>query len=152
MKSKSNVPPKKSKPTVQKKDFWQTIDQFLHNKWVIGVMLVIVSFVYNHNYSNIYDRKIDLNGDNIYYYSLGQALSHGEGYTNIISLEKTPHSHFPPGYPWFISKILKISPDNIQAVKKALIKRDLIDVDGDKITFNDSLFKLWLKRQRRYLG
>ena len=40
------------------------------------------------------------------------------------------------------------SSANIQAVKKALIKRDLIDVDGDKITFNDSLFKLWLKRQQ----
>ena len=42
------------------------------------------------------------------------------------------------------------SSANIQAVKKALIKRDLIDVDGDKITFNDSLFKLWLKRQQFY--
>ena len=119
MKSKSKETPKNSKPTAQKKDFWQLVDQFLHNKWVIGVMLVIVSFVYNHNYSNIYDRKIDLNGDNIYYYSLGQALSHGDGYTNIISLEQSPHAHFPPGYPWFISKILKASPDNIQAVKKA---------------------------------
>ena len=51
-----------------------------------------------------------------------------------------------------IKKYRLESSANIQAVKKALIKRDLIDVDGDKITFNDSLFKLWLKRQRRYLG
>lgn len=81
-------------------------------------MLVIVSFVFFINYSAIYDKKVDLNGDNIFYYSLGQALSQGDGYTNIISYEKTPHSHFPPGYPVFISIINKISPDNIQAVKK----------------------------------
>ena len=118
MKSKSKPISKNSKQSVQRTDFWQMIDRFLHNKWVIGVMLVIVSFVYNHNYSNLYDRKIDLNGDNIYYYSLGQALHQGEGYTNIISWSKSPHSHFPPGYPWFISKIMKVSPDNIQTVKK----------------------------------
>ena len=82
-------------------------------------MLLIVSFVYNHNYSSMYDKKIDLNGDTIYYYSLGQALSQGEGYTNIISYKKTPHSHFPPGYPWFISKVIKVFPDNVQTVKKA---------------------------------
>lgn len=118
MKSKSKPISKNSKQSVQKTDFWQLIDRFLHNKWVIGVMLVIVSFVYNHNYSNLYDRKIDLNGDNIYYYSLGQALHQGEGYTNIISWNKSPHSHYPPGYSWFISKIMKVSPDNIQTVKK----------------------------------
>ena len=40
------------------------------------------------------------------------------------------------------------SSANIQSVKKALLKKDLIDVEGQDITFNDSLFKLWLKRQR----
>lgn len=42
------------------------------------------------------------------------------------------------------------SSANVQAIKTALIKRDLIEVDGLKATFNDSLFKLWLKRQRYY--
>lgn len=117
MKSKNNVK-KAPQPTAPKVDFWEKLDRFFHNKWVLGVMLVIISFVYNHNYASLYDRKIDLNGDNIYYYSLGKALSQGEGYTNIISLEKTPHSHFPPGYPWFISKIIKVFPDDVQTVKK----------------------------------
>lgn len=40
------------------------------------------------------------------------------------------------------------SSANIQSVKKALLKKDLIDVEGQDITFNDSLFKLWLKRQK----
>ena len=42
------------------------------------------------------------------------------------------------------------SSANVQAIKMALIKRDLIDVDGTRIAFNDSLFKLWLQRQRYY--
>ena len=39
---------------------------------------------------------------------------------------------------------------NIQVIKKSLLKRDLIDIDGENISFNDTLFKLWLKRQRYY--
>ena len=42
------------------------------------------------------------------------------------------------------------SSANVQAIKIALIKRDLIDVEGTRIAFNDSLFKLWLQRQRYY--
>ncbi len=49
-----------------------------------------------------------------------------------------------------IKKYRLESSANVQSVKKALLKKDLIDVDGQEITFNDSLFKLWLKRQRFY--
>ena len=38
------------------------------------------------------------------------------------------------------------SSANVQAVKKALLKKDLIDINGQEISFNDSLFKLWLKK------
>lgn len=49
-----------------------------------------------------------------------------------------------------IKKYRLESSANIQAIKKSLLKRDLIDIDGETIAFNDSLFKLWLKRQRFY--
>ena len=49
-----------------------------------------------------------------------------------------------------IKKYRLESSANIQAIKKSLLKRDLIDTDGKTVTFNDSLFKLWLKRQRYY--
>ena len=49
-----------------------------------------------------------------------------------------------------IKKYRLESSANVQAIKTALIKRDLIEVDGITATFNDSLFKLWLKRQRYY--
>ena len=38
------------------------------------------------------------------------------------------------------------SSANVQGIKKSLIKKDLIDVDGTIITFNDPIFKLWIKR------
>lgn len=103
----------------QKRSFWEYFEIFSTKPYVIAIMLIIVSYVYNTNYYKIYDRKLDLGGDNIVYYSLGQALSHGEGYTTIYSLEKKPHTHFPPGYPYFISKLIKIFPENIYTVKKA---------------------------------
>lgn len=42
------------------------------------------------------------------------------------------------------------SSANVQSIKKALLKKDLIDMDGQEIAFNDSLFKLWLQRQTFY--
>ena len=49
-----------------------------------------------------------------------------------------------------IKKYRLESSANVQSIRKALLKKDLIDVDGQDITFNDSLFKLWLKRQKHY--
>ena len=43
------------------------------------------------------------------------------------------------------------SSANVQSVKKSLLKKDLIDIDGQTVTFDDSLFKLWIKRQTFYL-
>jgi hypothetical protein len=40
-----------------------------------------------------------------------------------------------------IKKYRLESSANVQSVKKALLKKDLIDVDGQEISFNDSLFK-----------
>ncbi|MBR5694697.1 MAG: ATP-binding protein [Paludibacteraceae bacterium] len=39
------------------------------------------------------------------------------------------------------------SSANVQSIKKALQKKDLIQIDGQEVSFNDSLFKLWLSRQ-----
>lgn len=38
------------------------------------------------------------------------------------------------------------SSANVQGIKKALIARDFIDLDGDIVYFNDPFFKLWIKR------
>lgn len=50
-----------------------------------------------------------------------------------------------------IKKYRLESSANVQSIKKALIKKDIIDIDGQEISFNDSLFKYWLKRQKSTL-
>ena len=49
-----------------------------------------------------------------------------------------------------ISRYRLESSANIQAVKKSLLKKDLIDIDNQTITFDDSIFKLWIQRQTFY--
>lgn len=49
-----------------------------------------------------------------------------------------------------IKKYRLESTSTVQAIKKALLKKDLIDEDDQQISFNDSLFKLWLQRQKFY--
>lgn len=75
-------------------------------KTLIYICLTIIIATFVINYVKIFDYKPDLNGDNVYYYALGKALATGKGYTNIMFLEETPHSHFPPGYPLFTAFIL----------------------------------------------
>ncbi|MCF0196780.1 MAG: ATP-binding protein [Bacteroidaceae bacterium] len=45
-----------------------------------------------------------------------------------------------------IKKYRLESSANVQSVKKALIKKDLIYQEGDELFFDDPLLKLWLKR------
>lgn len=119
MKPNNKKQASKGKATTPKRSFWQVFDLIANSKWAICLMLVAMTFVFNTNYAKLYDTKPDLGGDNIVYYSLGQALSQGEGYTTIYTLNKSPHTHFPPGYPYFISKLIKVFPDSIITVKKA---------------------------------
>lgn len=42
------------------------------------------------------------------------------------------------------------SSANVQSVKKSLIKKDLIYMEDNMILFDDSLFKLWLKKQQLF--
>lgn len=98
--------------------FWDKISNFTLNRWVLLCMVAVLTVIFFSNYSAVFDKKIDNNGDNIYYYSLGQSLNAGNGYTNVMNITPSPHTHFPPGYPAFLSIVMKIYPDNIQAVKK----------------------------------
>jgi len=61
--------------------------------------LLTITILFGSTYTYIFDKKLDLNGDNANYYMLGKALASGEGYVNTNSIQKTPNNHFPPGYP-----------------------------------------------------
>ena len=47
-----------------------------------------------------------------------------------------------------IKKYRLESSANVNAIKKALLKKDIIDIEGQTVTINDSLFKLWIQRQQ----
>jgi hypothetical protein len=104
---------KKQQKTVEKRSG----EKFNFSKILIPVYLVIISCLFVANYNAIFDEKVDMNGDNIYYYSLGKALSDSKGYTNVIGFDETPHGHFPPGYPAFISMLMQTGISSIHAIK-----------------------------------
>jgi hypothetical protein len=83
-------------------------------RWVLYIVFPTLFLLV---YWSIFDPKVDLNGDNANYYILGKALSLGEGYVNINSIDKNPNNHFPPGYPVLISLIMTVLKDNLVTVK-----------------------------------
>lgn len=94
-----------------------SFEHFLNSRFSLYAMLIVITISFIGTYSKIYDVKLDLNGDNIHYYALGKALSEGKGFTDIMSFNEKPHTHFPPGYPIFVAGVIKFFPDNINAVK-----------------------------------
>jgi len=73
------------------------------------IYMIIIAILFLGVYGFIFDKKLDLNGDNAYYYMLGKALSQGEGYVNIADINKSPNNHYPPGYPFILSLFMHIS-------------------------------------------
>lgn len=77
------------------------------------ILLVIFTVVY----SSVFDKKIDLGGDNISYYVLGTSIASGNGYTNVHHAEQNSHHHYPPGYSTLIAGIQAIFSKNITIIK-----------------------------------
>ncbi|MBN2637647.1 MAG: phospholipid carrier-dependent glycosyltransferase [Bacteroidales bacterium] len=83
---------------------------------VLYIPILLFSFFYNYNIA--YDQKIDMGGDNAYYYILGNSVANGEGFTNIQTKEKIANTHFPPGYPLIIAIATKTFSNDIGFIKK----------------------------------
>ena len=96
----------KTEPTqVRDENSKQVKDTFYEN----FIYMIVITILFLGVYGYIFDKKLDLNGDNAYYYVLGKALSQGEGYVNIANINKAPNNHYPPGYPFIISLFMHIS-------------------------------------------
>ena len=89
----------------------------LNDKVLRWLFPALIAISFSVNYAGIFDRKMDNNGDNYYYFMLAQNLAEGKGYVTDIGLEPVPHTHFPPGYPAFMSLFMHIFPDNAVAMK-----------------------------------
>ncbi|WP_321288193.1 hypothetical protein [uncultured Sunxiuqinia sp.] len=83
---------------------------------IVYVLILVVSFF--KTYDRIFDKKINLGGDNAAYYILGNAIESGQGFTNIHTKEKVAHNHFPPGYPAVIAAVSTIFTNDILFIKK----------------------------------
>jgi len=122
MKQKKNYSSasRQQKPSQPKRSFMDAVKMVLSNRFFHIGLLAIVAVVFYINYDAVFDKKLDMNGDNIVYYSLGQSLHNGTGYSDIMGFEVKPHTHFPPGYPAFISALLNFTRDgNYLPIKKA---------------------------------
>jgi len=74
--------------------------------------IIIITVLFWFIYSNIFEKKPDLNGDNFAYYLLGKRLANGLGYTNATDIHHGPHTHFPPGYPALLAVFMKTVGDD----------------------------------------
>jgi len=104
--TKGNNKKNKTEPTHLRGDKKDNVkDTFYEN----FIYMIIITILFLGVYGYIFDKKLDLNGDNAYYYVLGKAVSQGEGYVNIANVNKSPNNHYPPGYPFILSLFMHIS-------------------------------------------
>lgn len=75
-------------------------------------------FAFVNTYNNVFNKKIDLNGDNAGYYILGKSIATGNGYSNIHTKNANGHNHFSPGYPTIIAATSLLFSDDIKTIKK----------------------------------
>lgn len=76
--------------------------------WMIALFAIfVISFSY------VFDSKINLNGDNCYYFINATSLARGEGYADMLG---KPTTNFPPGYPLLMAP-LRMVTDSIVAQK-----------------------------------
>ncbi len=85
----------------------------IKNKLIYIILLIIFLI----SFSNIFNPKLDLNGDNFDYLLLAKAITQGKGYVSLLSEQFTPASHFPPGYPYLIAFFMFILGNNILTFK-----------------------------------
>lgn len=75
--------------------------------YLVGLVIVfLITFTY------IFNKKLDLNGDNAEYYVLATSIAGGDGYSDITSEAHNPSNIFPPGYPLLMS-VIRIFTDAI---------------------------------------
>lgn len=112
-----------------------------NKKQLLGFGILIIVFI--KAFSFIFDAKIDLNGDNLEYFTYAKAILKG-GYTNLMSPSNHYTNNFPPGYPFLLS-FLMLFTKKIVALK---IYNGLMLLGGTLLLFhtlrktNDT--KIWL--------
>ncbi len=81
------------------------------SKW-LALAAIVITFLVSFNY--IFDKKLDLNGDNANYLTYARNIAAGHGYS-ALSWDGTyaPVNHFPPAYSFVLSLFMRCGIDNI---------------------------------------
>lgn len=79
--------------------------------------LIILSFVFVLAYSHIFDKKLDLNGDNFGYLNFATSILHGMGYSSPYSADFPATNWFPPGYSSILAILMVFFGNNIVLFK-----------------------------------
>lgn len=77
----------------------------------------ILFLVFIQVYPYIFDAKIFLGGDNADYYILANSLASSDGYTFFHMPGSPAANHFPPGYPFLMSLVMRIGFDSMFSMK-----------------------------------
>ena len=77
--------------------------------------ILILAFAFF--YTAVFDKDLEVVGDNAAYYILGKALYQGQGYTYINSPATPPAINLPPGYPALIALTMALWSSDFAAMK-----------------------------------
>jgi len=87
--------------------------KFLKSIFYFIILLLVFSIVY----PLIFDHKLFLGGDNANYYILAKGLAFENSYILFNSPSETLANHFPPGYPFLMSLLMRIGAESLDAMK-----------------------------------
>ncbi len=71
--------------------------------------LLAFTIIFSVVQNQVFKKEIDINGDNASYYIGAKAIHQGDGYANLMLRAKPKTNAFPPGYPFLMSLVMKVS-------------------------------------------
>ena len=83
---------------------------------IIYALILVFSFF--GTYNKIFDKKLEILGDNVHYYTLGQSLAEGKGYVEGYSGKEVKHVKYPPVYPAVIAFFSKYFSNDYVFIKR----------------------------------
>jgi hypothetical protein len=81
------------------------------------IYLLLLTLVFLFSYGYIFDKKLDLNGDNFGYLNYAKAIFDGRGYVTPYSPEFPPTNWFPPGYSALLAGLMAVFGQNVVVFK-----------------------------------
>jgi hypothetical protein len=82
-----------------------------------GLYLGLLCLIFLMSYVYIFDKKLDLNGDNFGYLNYAKAILDGKGYVSPYSPDYAPTNWFPPGYSALLATLMAVFGQNIVLFK-----------------------------------